>query len=151
MFSTTSQPQPQPQPHKPHITALPPASLPRMPVKQKMALSLKSLVSSVWSGGDSKSKHSAVTELFTKTDPAVDGDECLHDCESCSIKYPRGFKIETEDILYGHVVGWSTHLLVGTGKADWVRDVADEKGSVMEAVEKFGAPSNGVSFYSLSL
>lgn len=116
-----------------------------MPVKQKMALSLKSLVSSVWGGG--KPQHSAATELFTKTDPAVDGDECLHDCESCSVKYPRGFKIDTEDVLYGHIKAWSTHLLVGTGKTDWVRDVADEEGSVMEAVEKFGEPSNGVSFF----
>ena len=37
-------------------------------------------------------------------------------------------------------------MLVATGKTDWVRDVADEKGSVMEAVERGGVePSNGVS------
>jgi hypothetical protein len=44
------------------------------------------------------------------------------------------------------VKGWSTHLIVATGKTDWVRDVADEKGSIMEAVDKGDAkPSNGVS------
>lgn len=32
------------------------------------------------------------------------------------------------------MTGWSTHLLIATGKSDWVRDIADEKGSVMEAV-----------------
>ena len=83
-------------------------------------------------------------QLFAKTDPATDGEDCLHDCESCSIKYPRGFKIDEEDVLYGEVKAWSTHLLVGTGKTDWVRDVTDEKGSVMEAVGKADAPSNGV-------
>lgn len=84
--------------------------------------------------------------LFPKTDPAVDGEDCLHDCSSCSIKYPRSFSIDEEEALYGHVKGWSTHMLVATGKTDWVRDVADEKGSVMEAVEKSHVkPSNGVS------
>jgi hypothetical protein len=49
-------------------------------------------------------------------------------------------------VLYGHVKGWATHLLVATGKTDWVRDIADEKGSVMEAVAKAKVqPANGVS------
>ncbi|KAH7367590.1 actin patches distal protein [Plectosphaerella cucumerina] len=82
-------------------------------------------------------------ELFTKTDPAVDGEECSHDCESCHIKYPRGFKIETEDKFYGLIQGWSTHALVATGKTDWVREISDEKGSVMEAFEKADKPNNG--------
>jgi hypothetical protein len=74
--------------------------------------------------------------LFPKVDPQVDGDDCDHDCDSCHVKYPKGFKIEESDRLYGHVKGWSTHILVATGKSDWVRDVADEKGSLMEAIEK---------------
>ncbi|KAI7620608.1 hypothetical protein KC343_g3127, partial [Hortaea werneckii] len=32
--------------------------------------------------------------LFPPTDPAIDGDECLHDCASCSIHYPRKFAID---------------------------------------------------------
>lgn len=84
--------------------------------------------------------------LFPPTDPDVDGDDCLHDCASCTVKYPRNFSIDEEEKLYGHVQGWSTHLIVATGKTDWVRDVADEKGSIMEAVEKSDVkPSNGVS------
>lgn len=75
-------------------------------------------------------------QLFTKTTQEVDGDECLQDCESCTIHYPRKFEIDEEDELYGHIQGWSRHLVVATGKTDWVRDVADEKGSVMEAVGK---------------
>ncbi|KAJ4371376.1 hypothetical protein N0V83_004593 [Neocucurbitaria cava] len=90
-------------------------------------------------------------ELFPTTDPAVDGDDCLHDCATCTIKYPRKFDIDETEELYGHVKGWSTHLIVATGKTDWVRDVADEKGSIMEAVDKGSVkPSNGKLMLSAS-
>ncbi|KAL5390031.1 hypothetical protein DPSP01_002087 [Paraphaeosphaeria sporulosa] len=89
--------------------------------------------------------------LFPTTDPTIDGDECLHDCASCTIKYPRKFTIDEDEELYGHVKGWSTHLIVATGKTDWVRDVADEKGSIMEAVDKGDVkPSNGKLMLSAS-
>lgn len=88
---------------------------------------------------------SAAPDLFPKVSPDVDGEDCLHDCASCSIHYPKNFKIEENDELYGHVKGWATHVLVATGKSDWVRDVADEKGSVMEALDRAEKPSNGVS------
>jgi hypothetical protein len=69
----------------------------------------------------------------------------LHDCATCTVKYPAKFDVDHQDELYGQVNGWATHLLVATGKSDWVRDVADEEGSVMEAIEKGGLePSNGV-------
>lgn len=85
--------------------------------------------------------------LFRKVDPAVDGEECIRDCASCTIRYPSKFDVDMKDKLYGNIGGWATHMLVATGKTDWVRDVADEKGSVMEAVERGGVePSNGVSF-----
>lgn len=104
------------------------------------------------SGADGFKSISSHDDLFTKVNPAVDGEECLHDCSSCTVKYPAKFEVDMEDKLYGHVNGWATHLLVATGKTDWVRDVADEKGSVMEAVEKGGIePSNGVCFSSLEL
>ncbi|KAF2651029.1 hypothetical protein K491DRAFT_607715 [Lophiostoma macrostomum CBS 122681] len=89
--------------------------------------------------------------LFPKTTPEVDGDECLHDCASCEVKYPRKFTIDETEELYGHVKGWSTHLIVATGKSDWVRDVADEKGSIMEAVDKGSVkPTNGKLMLSAS-
>lgn len=135
---TTTPSHPQPTTSQPHIT------LPRMPAKQRMALSLKSLAGSLFGGG-SKDTTAPPAQLFAKTDPAIDGDDCLHDCDSCSVKYPRNFKIDTEDVLYGQIKAWSTHAVVGTGKADWVRDVADEEGSVMEAIGKADAPKNGVS------
>ncbi len=90
------------------------------------------------------------TSLFPIVTPDVDGEDCDHDCEHCEVQYPQGFKIEEDDALYGHINGWETHMLVATGKTDWVRDVTDEGGSVMEAVGKWkkqadGEPSNGVS------
>ena len=87
----------------------------------------------------------SISELFPKTDPALDGDECIRDCESCTVKYPRTFKIDEEEELYGFVKGWSRHILCATGKTDWVRDVADEKGSIMEAVGKHDGLHEGVS------
>lgn len=60
--------------------------------------------------------------------------------------FPRGFKIDEVEELYGHVKGWSRHILCATGKTDWVRDVSDEKGSIMEAVGKHsGLHDKGVS------
>jgi hypothetical protein len=94
------------------------------------------------SGFRSVSSHEA---LFPKVDPAVDGEDCDRDCASCTVHYPAKFDVNLTDKLYGHVNGWATHVLVATGKTDWVRDVADEKGSVMEAIEKGGVePINGV-------
>ncbi|KAJ3574901.1 hypothetical protein NPX13_g4215 [Xylaria arbuscula] len=115
------------------------------PLKQKMALGIKSLFGTArrFATGEEPSMAADVAELFPSTDPAVDGDDCTHDCESCNVSYPRGFKIEESDLLYGHVKGWSTHVIVATGKTDWVRDVEDEKGSVMEAFGAATKPSNG--------
>lgn len=97
-------------------------------------------------------KAPAATVLFPTVDPSVDGDDCDHDCASCTVHYPAKFSIEEDDKLYGHVNAWSTHLVVATGKSDWVRDVADEKGSVMQAVGKYGTDklANGKLMLSAS-
>jgi hypothetical protein len=83
-------------------------------------------------------KAPTATVLFPPVDPNIDGPDCDHDCASCSVHYPAKFSIDEDDKLYGYVKGWSTHLIVATGKTDWVRDVADEKGTVMEAVGRYG-------------
>ncbi|KAJ1327958.1 Sucrase/ferredoxin-like [Microdochium nivale] len=132
-----------------------PATIRRQrPLKQKMALSFKSLVSSAQKlvlgdnistqdgNGSNHTTPADPANLFPATNTAVDGDDCDHDCESCHIKYPRDFKIDEADELYGHVKGWSTHVLVATSKSDWVRDVADEKGSVMEALDRETSAAN---------
>ncbi|KAK6438631.1 hypothetical protein LTR95_005169 [Oleoguttula sp. CCFEE 5521] len=81
--------------------------------------------------------------LFPTTTAEVDGEDCLHDCESCTIHLPRKWEIDEDDKLYGNIKGWQRHLLVATGKTDWVRDVEDEKGSVMEAVGKAAGSVGG--------
>ncbi|KAI1827283.1 Sucrase/ferredoxin-like-domain-containing protein [Xylaria intraflava] len=118
------------------------------PLKQKMALGLKSLLR--FATGREAPVAADMAQLFSSTDPAVDGDDCNHDCESCHISYPRGFKIDESDVLYGYVRGWSTHVIVATGKSDWVRDVEDEKGSVMEALGEAADPTNGRLMISAS-
>ena len=92
---------------------------------------------------DGFSTAKGIDALFNRTKPEIDGDDCLHDCESCTIHLPKGFKIDEDDKLYGEIKGFSRHLIVATGKSDWVRDVADEKGSVMEAVGKHDGDVQG--------
>jgi len=87
---------------------------------------------------DGFTKAPTTTSLFPKVDPAVDGEDCEHDCESCHVHLPRGWKIDEDEKLYGQINGWGSHMLVATGKTDWVHDVRDEKGSVMEAVRECG-------------
>ncbi|KAK3303432.1 Sucrase/ferredoxin-like-domain-containing protein [Chaetomium strumarium] len=116
-----------------------------------MAAALKSLVNGAKALAIGNSGHkAALQELFPVVDKAVDGEDCDHDCDSCSVKYPKSFKIDEDDDLYGFVKGWSTHVLVATGKTDWVRDVEDEKGSVMQAIGAAKGPSNGRLMLSAS-
>lgn len=112
----------------------------------KLTSALSSSEASPAKDSNGFTKAAKTGDLFPATDPAIDGDDCLHDCASCSVKYPRKFDIDETEELYGHVKGFNTHLIVATGKTDWVRDVADEKGSIMEAVDRGTVkPSNGVS------
>lgn len=78
------------------------------------------------------------TTLFPPTNPTTDGEDCLHDCADCTVSLPSKWDIDEDDKLYGQINAWHTHLVVATGKTDWVRDVADEEGSVMQAVGKHG-------------
>ncbi|KAK4232474.1 Sucrase/ferredoxin-like-domain-containing protein [Podospora fimiseda] len=116
-----------------------------------MASGIKSLINSAKALyiGNSGSK-AELSELFPVVDKEVDGEDCDRDCDNCAIQYPKGFKIDEEDKLYGFVKGWSTHVLVATGKTDWVRDVADEKGSVMQALSHEKGPTNGRLIVSAS-
>jgi hypothetical protein len=106
-----------------------------------MAVSLKGLLNRFTPNASSSdlsgfAKARTAEQLFPITDPAIDGEECLKDCETCTIHYPSKFSIDEKEMLYGRIKGWSRHILCATGKTDWVRDVSDEKGSIMEAVGK---------------
>lgn len=111
-----------------------------------------SLFSKVAAGiGTGTYKAQKPEELFPHTTRAADGEECLYDCASCTEQLPRKWEIDETDEIYGYVKGWETHMIVATGKKDWVRDVADEKGSVMETVEREGTNlSNGRLMVSAS-
>ncbi|OCT48226.1 putative sucrase/ferredoxin-like family protein [Cladophialophora carrionii] len=120
----------------------------RTPQRSKMSL-LRRVTTFLTPTQSSANLHAgfstATTEadLFPPTDPAIDGEQCLHDCSSCTVHYPAKFSIDEDDRLFGHVKDFNVHLLVGTGKTDWVRDVTDEKHSVMQAVGKVGLEMSG--------
>lgn len=92
-------------------------------------------------------------------------DDCDHDCAACpsagdgTSGYGKAFDkvgIDNDSELYGGVKKYSRHVIVATGETDWVRDVEDIKGSVMEALGKtvnkgLVDDRDGVCFLSLSV
>lgn len=72
-------------------------------------------------------------------------DDCDHDCAACPIPadgtsgYGKAFDkigVDHSSELWGGVKKYSRHVIVATGETDWIRDVEDIKGSVMEALKK---------------
>lgn len=57
------------------------------------------------------------------------------DCESCTHKYPSSLSIDKDMPLWGTVKPWQHHLLVATGKTDWVHDVTGESGTLAHALD----------------
>lgn len=89
--------------------------------------------------------------LFPTVHPDVDGADCAADCSTCTAKYPKSFKINEDDELYGNIKPWATHVVIATGKSDWYRALPLERGSIMEALGKTGAaPRNGRLMISAS-
>ncbi|GFF22346.1 probable arabinan endo-1,5-alpha-L-arabinosidase D [Aspergillus udagawae] len=73
--------------------------------------------------------------IFPTVDPKKDGPDCKQDCADCTVEFPSKVKIESLTPLYGHIKRVDTHVLVATGKSDWVEKVTQEKGSLMEALD----------------
>lgn len=71
--------------------------------------------------------------IFPRVDPKEDGEDCLKDCSDCTVQCPPKVKIDTTRPLYGHIKQFHAHVLVATGKSDWVEKVENEKGSLTEA------------------
>ncbi|EER25557.1 hypothetical protein CPC735_066570 [Coccidioides posadasii C735 delta SOWgp] len=71
--------------------------------------------------------------IFPTVDPESDGPDCTRDCADCTIKYPSRFMTEDQRRLYGKVKPFATHVLVATGKSDWVPKVENMQGTLMEA------------------
>ena len=84
--------------------------------------------------------------IFPSVHRDTDGPDCHRDCADCTVRYPWNFKINTERQIYGSVKPFGTHVLVATGKTDWIPKVEKEKGSLMEAFKQRGAKGkDGVS------
>ena len=95
---------------------------------------LKKLFSQLGLGSDEP--NGAVTKDTLFPLATQEEKECLKECDGCAISFPRKFDVDRSDELWGRVNEYSVHVLVATGKSDWLRDVVDEKGSVMEAIGK---------------
>lgn len=77
------------------------------------------------------------TEEISKTfDIAECGPE---DCEGCDAKFPPSVSIDTSLPLWDNTPKWDLHIISATGKTDWKHDVADEKHSVMNALNAHGS------------
>ncbi|KAH8693919.1 putative sucrase/ferredoxin domain protein [Talaromyces proteolyticus] len=72
--------------------------------------------------------------IFPTVDPKEDGPDCLRDCADCTVHFPAKFHIETERKIYGKIKPFATHVLVATGKSDWVSKPDSEKGSLAHAL-----------------
>lgn len=105
-----------------------PSASSKLPSPRKartMAASLKGLLNRFTPNASSSdlsgfTKARTAQQLFPTTDPAIDGEECLRDCDTCTIHYPNKFSIDETEVLFGRIKGWSRHILCATGKTDWV-------------------------------
>ncbi|KJF61185.1 sucrase/ferredoxin domain-containing protein [Coccidioides immitis RS] len=90
--------------------------------------------------------------IFPTVDPESDGPDCTRDCADCTIKYPSRFMTENQRRLYGKVKPFATHVLVATGKSDWVPKVENMQGTLMEAFASTSRQTEqGVPHYGLCI
>ncbi|KAF7592427.1 Altered inheritance of mitochondria protein 32 [Aspergillus hancockii] len=90
-------------------------------------------------------KLAAPEYIFPTVDPKIDGQECLQDCSDCTVRWPSKVKVDTTLPMYGFIKEFHTHVLVATGKTDWIGKVEQEKGSLMEAFKSdAGKSKHGV-------
>ncbi|KAF3479956.1 actin patches distal protein 1 [Arthroderma uncinatum] len=106
-----------------------------------MLSSIFSRVREAWTEQDKRPEVNSSTEssrrfIFPSVDPDVDGEDCDHDCANCTIRYPSKFKVEEDGKLYGKVKPVTNHVLVATGRSDWMPKAENEKGSLMEAFRR---------------
>ncbi|ODQ66234.1 hypothetical protein NADFUDRAFT_45759 [Nadsonia fulvescens var. elongata DSM 6958] len=83
--------------------------------------------------------------LGTKSDVATqiaktfEISECKpEDCESCegTAAFPSSVSVDMESELWQSTKPWALQMLISTGKSDWIHSIADEKGSMAQALEK---------------
>ncbi|KAF3402120.1 Actin patches distal protein 1 [Talaromyces pinophilus] len=86
----------------------------------------KSLISRI--GGDNQNY------IFPTVNTTEDGPECLKDCADCTVHFPDKFHIDSERKIYGKIKPFATHVLVATGKSDWVSKPEWERGTIVHAL-----------------
>lgn len=80
--------------------------------------------------------------IFPTVDPQEDGPDCQSDCANCTVRFPSKIKIDTTTPLYGHLKPFDAHIVIATGKTDWARKIAEEKGSLAEAFDASSPEAN---------
>jgi hypothetical protein len=86
----------------------------------------KSLISRI--GGDNKNY------IFPTVNTTEDGPECLKNCADCTVHFPDKFHVDSERKIYGKIKPFATHVLVATGKSDWVSKPEWERGTIVHAL-----------------
>ncbi|KAF9008704.1 Sucrase/ferredoxin-like-domain-containing protein [Cyathus striatus] len=67
------------------------------------------------------------------SDVPVSGADCRSCSDPCDLGhegYPARFNIDTSSHMLGSVKPYHRQIVISTGKSDWDRDIADEKGSL---------------------
>lgn len=88
--------------------------------------------------------------MFPTVDPQEDGPDCLRDCADCTVQYPSKFHIDSERKIYGKIKPFATHVLVATGKSDWVSKPASERGTLVHALNEAPTKSGSEVFLNFS-
>ncbi|QGA19505.1 hypothetical protein EYB26_007194 [Talaromyces marneffei] len=72
--------------------------------------------------------------IFPTVNTQEDGLDCLKDCTDCTVHFPDKFHIDSESKIYGKIKPFATHVLVATGKSDWVSKPEWERGTIVHAL-----------------
>lgn len=67
--------------------------------------------------------------------------DCSFDCSSCSSKFPASVSIEEKDQLWNSTKEYGLHIVVASGKTDWLHDACLVSGTVGNAVSNWADTS----------
>lgn len=67
------------------------------------------------------------------------GEPTEEDCACCEAKFPASLKFDMESVLFNSAEPTHAHILVASGRHDWLHDVSDEKeefGRICKALQQ---------------
>ncbi|KAG8758886.1 hypothetical protein FRC14_007151 [Serendipita sp. 396] len=67
---------------------------------------------------------------------------CADPCEAGHLEYPPRFDVDTSGDMLGSVKPYMRQVVISTGKADWVREVTDEDGSLAQLLSSVSTSSS---------